>query len=120
MDNTQSIEAAKEHFGTVLQQQLERVERLKEEGDWVDYTEVSPIVIGMLGGDGIGPTISYETQRVLEYLLRDEVASGKVDFRVIEGLTIENRAEKNAVYSGRRAGRNQAVPCDPQRPHAHA
>lgn len=94
MDNTQSIEAAKEHFGTVLQQQLERVERLKEEGDWVDYSNVSPIIIGMLGGDGIGPTISAETQTVLEYLLRDEVASGKVEFRVIDGLTIENRAEK--------------------------
>ena len=94
MDNTQSIEAAKDHFGTVLQQQLERVERLKEEGDWVDYSEVSPIIIGMLGGDGIGPTISYETQKVLEYLLRDEVASGKVEFKVIDGLTIENRAEK--------------------------
>ena len=94
MDNTQSIDAAKEHFGTVLQQQLERVERLKEEGDWVDYSSVSPIVIGMLGGDGIGPTISHETQTVLEYLLRDEVASGKVEFKVIDGLTIENRAEK--------------------------
>ena len=94
MDNTQSIEAAKQHFGTVLQQQLERVERLKEEGDWVDYSNVSPIIIGMLGGDGIGPTISAETQTVLEYLLRDEVASGKVEFRVIDGLTIENRAEK--------------------------
>ena len=94
MDNTQSIEAAKEHFGTVLQQQLERVERLKEEGAWVDYSQVSPIIIGMLGGDGIGPTISDETQKVLEYLLRDEVASGKVEFRVIDGLTIENRAEK--------------------------
>ena len=94
MDNTQSIEAAKQHFGTVLEQQLERVERLKEEGDWVDYSQVSPIVIGMLGGDGIGPTISYETQKVLEYLLRDEVESGKVEFKVIDGLTIENRAEK--------------------------
>ena len=94
MDNTQSIDAAKEHFGTVLQQQLERVERLKEEGDWVDYSSVSPIIIGMLGGDGIGPTISDETQKVLEYLLRDEVESGKVEFRVIDGLTIENRAEK--------------------------
>ena len=94
MDNSQSIEAAKEHFGTVLQQQLERVDRLKEEGDWVDYSQVSPIIIGMLGGDGIGPTISDETQRVLEYLLRDAVATGKVEFRVIDGLTIENRAEK--------------------------
>ncbi len=90
----QIIESAKEHFGTVLQQQLERVERLKEEGDWTDYTSVSPIIIGMLGGDGIGPSISEETQAVLAYLLRDEVASGKVEFRVIDGLTIENRAEK--------------------------
>ena len=90
----QIIESAKEHFGTVLQQQLERVERLKEEGDWIDYSSISPIIIGMLGGDGIGPSISAETQAVLAYLLRDEVASGKVDFRVIDGLTIENRAEK--------------------------
>ena len=90
----QIIESAKEHFGTVLQQQLERVERLKEEGDWTDYSSVSPIIIGMLGGDGIGPSISEETQAVLAYLLRDEVDSGKVEFRVIDGLTIENRAEK--------------------------
>ncbi len=90
----QIIESAKEHFGTLVQQQLERVERLKEEGDWIDYSSISPIIIGMLGGDGIGPSISAETQAVLAYLLRDEVASGKVDFRVIDGLTIENRAEK--------------------------
>lgn len=91
---TSQIDAAKEHFGEVLQQQLERVERLKQEGDWVDYSSVSPIVIGMLGGDGIGPSISHETQKVLEYLLREEVASGKVEFKVIDGLTIENRAAK--------------------------
>ena len=48
----------------------------------------------MLGGDGIGPTISAETQRVLEYLLRDQVSAGRVEFRVIDGLTIENRAAK--------------------------
>ena len=90
----QVIESAKEHFGAVLQQQLERVERLKEEGDWTDYSSIRPIIIGMLGGDGIGPSISAETQAVLAYLLRDEVASGKVEFRVIDGLTIENRAEK--------------------------
>ena len=94
MDNAQAIDAAKEHFGEVLEQQLERVERLKQEGDWVDYGAVSPIKIGMIGGDGIGPTISAETQAVLEYLLRDHVESGKIDFRTIEGLTIENRAEK--------------------------
>ena len=94
MADNQIIEAAKEHFGQVVAQQLERVERLKNEPDWVDYSSVSPIVVGMLGGDGIGPSISAETQTVLEHLLRDEVDSGKVVFKVIDGLTIENRAEQ--------------------------
>ena len=94
MVNARAIDIAKDHFGTVLAQQLERVERLRQEGDWTDYTKIEPIVIGMIGGDGIGPTISAATQRVLEHLLKDEVESGKVQFRVIEGLTIENRAAK--------------------------
>ena len=91
---TQEIESAKSHFGTVLQQQLERVERIREEGDWTDYASIEPVVVGMIGGDGIGPTISAETQRVLQALLADPVKTGKVEFRTIEGLTIENRAEK--------------------------
>ncbi|MCZ6675653.1 MAG: isocitrate/isopropylmalate family dehydrogenase [Candidatus Poribacteria bacterium] len=94
MVNSQAIETATEHFGNVLRQQLERVERLKQEPDWLDYQSISPIIIGMLGGDGIGPTISAETQRVLEYLLRDQVSAGRAEFRVIDGLTIENRAAK--------------------------
>ncbi len=94
MTNRQVIDAAKAHFGTVLEQQLERVERLKQEGDWVDYSSAKPVIIGMLGGDGIGPTISAETQRIMEYLLRAEVDAGGVEFRVIDGLTIENRAAK--------------------------
>ena len=94
MADKQVIEAAKEHFGQVVAQQLERVERLKNEPDWVDYSTVSPIIVGMLGGDGIGPSISAETQTVLEHLLRGEVNSGRVEFKVIDGLTIENRAEK--------------------------
>ena len=86
------IEAAKNHFGKVLEEQLARVDALKRQPDWLDFGKVSPIKIGMIGGDGIGPTIAVESQKVLEYMLRDQVSSGKVDFRVIEGLTIENRA----------------------------
>ena len=48
--------------------------------------------IAYLGGDGIGPIITEASQRVLEYLLADEVKAGKVKFKVIDGLTIENRA----------------------------
>ena len=86
------IEAGKAHFGRVMAEQLERVERLKQQPDWLDFSAISPIVVGILGGDGIGPTIAEESRKVLEYLLRDEVASGKVVFRIIDGLTIENRA----------------------------
>ena len=92
--DSQAVEAGKSHFGVVLREQLERVERLRNEGDWTDYSTVEPIVIGMIGGDGIGPTLSAATQRVLAHLLEDEVDSGRVVFRTIEGLTIENRAAK--------------------------
>ena len=94
MVDMQAIDSAKEHFAKVLEQQLERIERLKVEEDWRDYSTVSPIKIGMIGGDGIGPYIAAESQRVLEFLLKERVDSGKVEFRTIEGLTIENRAAK--------------------------
>ncbi len=92
MADKQVIEAAKEHFGKVLEGQLERVERLNTGTEWTDFGQVRPIIIGILGGDGIGPTIVEEAQRVLEHLLQSEVDAGKVVFRTIEGLTIENRA----------------------------
>jgi len=88
----EAIERAKEHFGKLLEKQLARVERLKQEEDWIDYTKLKPIIIGIVGGDGIGPYITKEAHRVLEFILKDDVANGKIEFRVIEGLTIENRA----------------------------
>ena len=88
----EAIERAKEHFGKLLEEQLARVERLKQEEDWIDYTKLKPIIIGIVGGDGIGPYITREAHRVLEFILKDDVANGKIEFRVIEGLTIENRA----------------------------
>ena len=93
MVDEQAIHAAKEHFGLVLEQQLARVERIKIEQEWIDYSKIHPIVIGILGGDGIGPYIAADAQQVLETLLKDEIAKGKVQFRAIEGLTIENRAK---------------------------
>lgn len=81
-----------DHFAGLVQEQLERIERMKASEDWVDYKQVRPIVIGVVGGDGIGPIICREAQRVLEFLLTEEVERGEVAFRTIEGLTIENRA----------------------------
>ncbi|MCD6127566.1 MAG: isocitrate/isopropylmalate dehydrogenase family protein [Methanomicrobia archaeon] len=87
------IERAKEHFGKILMEQLERVERMKKDEGWIDYSKLKPIIIGFVGGDGIGPYIAKEAKRVLEFLLKDEIAEGKIEMRTIEGLTIENRAK---------------------------
>ncbi len=87
------IVKAQVHFKKILDVQVERVRRIKKAEDWVDYSKVKPVVIGILGGDGIGPYITGEAQRVLEHLLKDDVKRGKVEFRVIEGMTIERRAE---------------------------
>ncbi len=91
------LENARSHFEGLVKEQLERVEKMKEAEDWVDYSSLKPIIIGVCWGDGIGPIISQETQRILEFVLEDEVKSGKVVFRTIEGLTIENRAEHRAA-----------------------
>lgn len=93
MVDTQSIEKAKEHFGSIVTEQLERVERMKSAEDWIDYSQLKPIIIGVVGGDGIGPYICKHAHNVLEFLLADEAKNGKIEFRVIEGLTIENRAK---------------------------
>jgi len=92
------IDKAKDHFGELVKEQLDRIERMKGEGDWVDYAALKPVIIGVCWGDGIGKMISRHAQRVLEHMLRDEHAQGLVEFRPIEGLTIENRvAHKKAI-----------------------
>lgn len=89
----EKIEKAKDHFANIVEEQLERVERMKKAGDWTDYSALKPIIIGFVGGDGIGPYITKHAQAITKFLLKDELESGKVEFRVIEGLTIENRAK---------------------------
>jgi isocitrate dehydrogenase (NAD+) len=93
MDYTQSIQKAKEHFGEILVEQLTRIEKMKSGEDWIDYNQLKPIIIGIVGGDGIGPYICKHAHHVLEFLLQKEVQEKKIEFRVIEGLTIENRAK---------------------------
>ena len=91
--NERNIQNALNHFERLLRSQMERAERLKNEKDFVDYASLDQIIIGVCGGDGIGPTITKESARVLRYLLKQQVDSGKVVFRDIDGLTIERRAE---------------------------
>ena len=82
-------------FRKVLEGQLKRVEDMKSQGDFTDYAAIDTIKIGVCGGDGIGPIITKEAARVLKFMLSDLEASGKVSFRDIDGLTLENRIAHN-------------------------
>ena len=87
------INKATIQFQKLLQDQLARVDRMSAVEEQTDYAVLNPIIVGILGGDGIGPFIAAEAQRVLESLLQVPLDAGKITFRVIEDLTIEKRAE---------------------------
>lgn len=94
-DYKEYIDRATEKFAALLQTQLERSDRIKADTEFTDFSAKDQIIIGVCGGDGIGPIICKEAARVLEYMLQDDVASGKVVFKFIDGLTIENRVAAN-------------------------
>ena len=89
------IKSAVAHFEALVREQYERSDRIKADKDFIDYDKLDKIIIGVCGGDGIGPIITKESARVLEYMLADDVKAGRVEFRVIDGLTIENRVAAN-------------------------
>ena len=93
--NEDLILKATEKFKELITTQNERALKIKEQHDFTDFAALDTIVIGVCGGDGIGPSITAETARVLSHLLDDEVKSGKIVFKNIEGLTIENRVAAN-------------------------
>ena len=91
IDYTKNLDEACLKFRKILESQLARVEDMKAQGDFTDYASLETIRIGVCGGDGIGPIITKEAARVLEFMLHDLIESGKVTFINIDGLTIENR-----------------------------
>ena len=97
----ESIKNATAQFETLLREQIARTERMAELSKPIDYASLDKLIIGVCDGDGIGPIICTEAVRVLETLLADRIAAGKVEIRRIEGLTLENRMAKE-----------QSVPAD--------
>ncbi|MGM9587264.1 MAG: isocitrate/isopropylmalate family dehydrogenase [Candidatus Limivicinus sp.] len=92
------INAAVEQFRELLCQQAARQARMEKNAPAKDFARAEKTVIGVIGGDGIGPIIMAQALRVLEKLLKEELKSGKVELRQIDGLTIENRlAQGKAV-----------------------
>ncbi len=93
--NNENIKSAVKKFEELLIKQQERAERIKQDKEFVDYSKLDKLTIGVCGGDGIGPVITHEAERVLRFLLADKVDAGKIEFKEIDGLTIENRVAVN-------------------------
>ena len=89
------VNAAVEQFRSILEEQIARQRKMEKDNAYTDYKKLDKIIIGVCGGDGIGPIISAESVRVLEFILKKEIEAGKVEIRTIEGLTIENRIAHN-------------------------
>lgn len=94
----ENLDLACEKFRKILSKQLARVEDMKAQGDFTDYSALDTIRIGVCGGDGIGPIITAEAEKVLRFMLSDLEKDGKIEFVKIDGLTLENRlAQKKAI-----------------------
>ena len=101
MDNEirRQIDEAAEQLREMLIEQYERNERLAAAakraggagGDAGCGDADKKTVIGLAPGDGIGPVIMDETKAVLKTLLKDELESGRVEFKEITGFTLEER-----------------------------
>ena len=61
------IDNAVEQFRTLLNEQLKRVEIMEAGASTKDYSKAEKIVIGIIGGDGIGPIIVKEAKRLIEF-----------------------------------------------------
>lgn len=95
------IKVAVENFEVMLREQVARnecmrAEREEKEGagkvaSLVANSKGDKVIIGTVGGDGIGPIIMSEVQKVLESVLRDRLAGGYAVLKPIEGFTLENR-----------------------------
>ena len=95
MQNMEEVSDACGQFRQLLLEQLNReIKMEQDERPPKDFSKLETVTIGVCPGDGIGTIISKEAERVLRHLLADELDSGDVVIKDIEGRTIENRLEK--------------------------
>lgn len=91
---TEDIQNAQEKFKELILGEEPRIEAMKRSSKPTDFAALDKIVVGILPGDGVGPILMKQGIRVLKELVKDEIETGKIELREIEGLTIENRVAK--------------------------
>ncbi len=89
-----SVKAAQEKFGTLIENESARIERMKEGSLPTDFSKKEKIIIGVLPGDGVGPILMEQAMRVLGELVGKEIAEKKIEIRTIEGMDIATRVAK--------------------------
>ena len=94
MTREESVAIAQEKFAALIKEDYKRIDRMNQAQEPLDFNKLDTIVVGILPGDGIGPVIMPLALRVMEALVGEDIASGKIQLRHIEGMTIENRVAK--------------------------
>lgn len=84
-------------FRKLLEEQLQRQDRMEQGAEATDFATKPAITIGIAPGDGIGPILTAQVRRVMEALLKEELANGSIILKDIEGLTIERRMAENCA-----------------------
>ena len=90
----QYIDSAVEQFKTLLTQQIARQQEMEKNNEVTDYQALDKIVIGICSGDGIGPIISKESERILNYILKDEINAGRLSFALLKVLPLKTALPK--------------------------
>ncbi len=94
MITQENVKAAQEKFGTLISNESKRIDRMKESNKAADFKNKEKTIIGILPGDGVGPILMEQALRVLRELVGKEIEDNKIEIRVIEGMTIDNRVAK--------------------------
>ncbi len=94
MGREESVKAAQEKFAALINEDYQRIDRMKQEEKPLDFSKLDKIVVGIMPGDGIGPLLMPLALDVMHELVGEEIASGRIEIRPIEGMTIENRVAK--------------------------
>ena len=94
MTREESIMKAQEAFGNLIREDYQRIDRMKEAQEPIDFEKLDKITVGILPGDGIGPVIMPLALKVMEALVGVDIRSGRIEIKHIEGMTIENRVAR--------------------------
>ena len=94
MGREESVKAAQEKFAALINEDYQRIDRMKQEEKPLDFAKLDKIIVGIMPGDGIGPLLMPLALDVMHELVGEEITSGRIEIRPIEGMTIENRVAK--------------------------